>query len=420
MSGRSARRHDEHVVAALRADERRVAVVVDREPGRAVGRVREPRPGRVARRGQRRRRLARVVDAVDLRASGRRRSRRTGRCASCRSAASPERTRSGARFDWKIGVQVPSGAARSRAKQAARGAAGDRRVDRARVARIELDLVDEPRAGARSRTTRRRRSTPRRRGPAMRRTVRGAVEFEASPCVPERVPIRMWLALPGSIAIHVIERLFASGVEPGTRLQLLPSSVDLKRPRPASLSPLPFASPVPTYSVLPVGSFGSTAIEPIAFVGMSAGDLLPVRVLRERVLRPPDAAAGGADVQRALVLVALRADGHRGDAAGPLRRLDEGLRAEPVDVERVGPDLIPLETSFGPFLWSFALALIAPWISAGVISEAGYARSVYSSAAAPSAPSAPFAAALEDRLVHQPGCAELLRDRRAVGRCLCH
>src|SRR5215212_7078052 len=73
-----------------------------------------------------------------------------------------------------------------------------------------------------------------------------AVWFDASPCVPERVPIRMWFALPGSIAIHVIERLLAAAVEPGTRLQFLPSLVDLKRPRPASLSPLPFPSPVPT------------------------------------------------------------------------------------------------------------------------------------------------------------------------------
>ena len=66
MSGRSARREGEHVVHALRPDERRVAVVVDREARRALGRVREARPGGVVRGGQRRGRLARVVDAVDL------------------------------------------------------------------------------------------------------------------------------------------------------------------------------------------------------------------------------------------------------------------------------------------------------------------------------------------------------------------
>src|ERR1051326_3951599 len=53
------------------------------------------------------------------------------------------------------------------------------------------------------------------------------VEFEASPRVPERVPMRMWFGSPGWTATHTIERLFATATEPGTRLQWLPSSVDL-------------------------------------------------------------------------------------------------------------------------------------------------------------------------------------------------
>src|SRR5215208_1785911 len=53
------------------------------------------------------------------------------------------------------------------------------------------------------------------------------VEFEPSPRVPLRVPIRMWFAFPGWIATHTIDRLFATANEPGTRFQCLPSSVDL-------------------------------------------------------------------------------------------------------------------------------------------------------------------------------------------------
>ena len=76
-------------------------------------------------------------------------------------------------------------------------------------------------------------------------------------------------------------------------------------------------------------------------------DLLPVRVRRERVGRPPDAAARRADVERALLRLALRVDGERRHAARPLRRLDEGLRPEPVDVKRVRPDEIPLRGQLG-------------------------------------------------------------------------
>src|SRR5262249_24168626 len=73
----------------------------------------------------------------------------------------------------------------------------------------------------------------------------------------------------------------------------------------------------------------------------SGRDLLPLQVVLQRVPRAPDAAACGADVERAARGAALRADRHSRDAPRPLRRLDEGLRAEPVDVERVGPQRLP-------------------------------------------------------------------------------
>src|SRR5205809_5694654 len=44
-------------------------------------------------------------------------------------------------------------------------------------------------------------------------------------------------------------------------VHVFPPSVDLNIPTPAAESAEEFASPVPTYSVLPVESFGSTMIE---------------------------------------------------------------------------------------------------------------------------------------------------------------
>ena len=54
-----------------------------------------------------------------------------------------------------------------------------------------------------------------------------APPFELRPRVPERVPIRMWLALPGWIATQAIERLLAAANEPGTSDQWSPPSVVL-------------------------------------------------------------------------------------------------------------------------------------------------------------------------------------------------
>ena len=63
------------------------------------------------------------------------------------------------------------------------------------------------------------------------------------------------------------------------------------------------------------------------------GDVTSTSGPRSGVVRPPDAAAGGADVHRA-ALVAARVDGERGDPAGPLRGRAGGLGAEGAHVQR--------------------------------------------------------------------------------------
>src|SRR5256885_15976919 len=83
---------------------------------------------------------------------------------------------------------------------------------------------------------------------------------EETPWRATSVPIKIWLALPGSIAIAPIERPVATeqvlpdpsaqgafaAVLPATSVQLLPPLIDLYRPTPASESLEPFGSPVPT------------------------------------------------------------------------------------------------------------------------------------------------------------------------------
>lgn len=74
----------------------------------------------------------------------------------------------------------------------------------------------------------------------------------------------MWFGLPGTIAIEAIDRSCDTAGLPGTTAQVLPPSVDLNSPTPASESLEPLGSPVPAYRVLPAASFGSTTSEPIA------------------------------------------------------------------------------------------------------------------------------------------------------------
>src|SRR5436189_3477092 len=72
----------------------------------------------------------------------------------------------------------------------------------------------------------------------------------------------MWLESVGSTATVPIARLFEMATLDASSVQVAPPSVDLYRPTPASESPAPFGSPVPTQIVF--GLLGSIAIEPIA------------------------------------------------------------------------------------------------------------------------------------------------------------
>src|SRR6266481_5812740 len=84
---------------------------------------------------------------------------------------------------------------------------------------------------------------------------------DEDPCRATSVPMKMWLGSAGSTAIAPIERPVATGhvneagleaqgafaaVLPGTGDHELPPLLDLNRPTPASESPEPFGSPVPT------------------------------------------------------------------------------------------------------------------------------------------------------------------------------
>src|SRR5205085_4987205 len=86
-------------------------------------------------------------------------------------------------------------------------------------------------------------------------------------------------------------------------------------------------------------------------------DLLPVRLLGKCVVRPPDAAARGADEERAVTVVRTVAHRHGRLTAGPLRGLDERLRAELVDVERVGSDRVPLREGLRALLLELVVRL---------------------------------------------------------------
>src|ERR1700694_4792285 len=76
----------------------------------------------------------------------------------------------------------------------------------------------------------------------------------------------MTSALWGSMTTELIARDFETAKLPSTSSQLSPPLVDLKRPSPASESPEALGSPVPTYSVRPLGSVGSTTMVPMALV----------------------------------------------------------------------------------------------------------------------------------------------------------
>ena len=236
--------------------------------------------------------------------------------------------------------------------------------------------------------------------------------------MPERVPIRMWLALPGSTAIHAIDAVVRGSERAGNEAPVLALVGRLVEAE-AGLA-------VPAAVRFARADVERLARRVVRVDGDGADrvrrdvrrDLLPVRLLRERVLRAPDAAAGRADVQRAVLLVALRAHRHRRHAARPLRRLDERLRAESVDVERVRADLVPLGRELRPFLLELgvrldrALDLGRRDLRAGIraVGVLLGGRAVRSVGAVP--------ARARGRFRAPAALAELRRNRRAVGRRL--
>ena len=138
--------------------------------------------------------------------------------------SAPARTSSGRGCRWKIVSQVPAAPPVVRADEADRGLRARRRCSESLGS--NLTSLIEP---ARRCSAKRRAAVGRVVDADCRRA--GAVAlagpFEPIPRVPERVPIRMWLALPGSIATHAIERLLATANEPGTSDQWSPPSVVL-------------------------------------------------------------------------------------------------------------------------------------------------------------------------------------------------
>ena len=84
---------------------------------------------------------------------------------------------------------------------------------------------------------------------------------------------------------------------------------------------------------------------------------LPVRVAAERVVGAPDPAARCADVEPALVRVALGVGDHRRQTAGPLGRQAVVLGGLAGDVEREGPDLLPGATAMTPVVIGVVVVL---------------------------------------------------------------
>src|SRR5881398_722056 len=122
--------------------------------------------------------------------------------------------------------------------------------------------------------------------------------LELAPLVTEETP-RTALAIPASRLRSLSNaRLDTARWKktslPGTSDRVWPPSVVLKMPTPASESPEAFGSTVPTYAVLPLASFGSMRIEPIAFDCSEAptddhGAFLPASALSVTHTPPPAA-----------------------------------------------------------------------------------------------------------------------------------
>src|SRR3954447_1848282 len=96
------------------------------------------------------------------------------------------------------------------------------------------------------------------------------------------------------MAMLAMERSLEIATLAGSNDQLLAPLVDLNSPTPASESEEPFASPVPAYSVLPLGSVGSTYREPIELlvrpVSTGSQATCPAKASAVRQIPPPAAA----------------------------------------------------------------------------------------------------------------------------------
>ena len=327
-------RDGEHVVHALRPDERRVAVVVDGEARRALRRVREARPGGVSGGDQRRGRLPGVVDAVHLRTLAA--AARVGEVDPRLPVRQPHgREREAAAVEREDRLPAARRAACGRADQAQRRL---RRVHDVRVARVELHLVD--RAGLRERE---RRAAVRRGVDAdCGRSGRPAARGVGADSAHARARADQDVARVARLDRDPRDRAVVRGRE------------RTRHERPAGAVVGGLVEAEPGFAVAArVRLSGADVDRPARRIVRVDGDradrvrrdpvrdLLPRRLLRERVLRPPHTAARRADVDRAVLRPALRVDRQRRHASRPLRRLDEGLGAEPIHVERVRADGAP-------------------------------------------------------------------------------
>ncbi len=259
-----------------------------------------------------------------------------------------------------------------------------RGVDDVRVARVELDLVDQPGLRERERRTPVGRRVdarlPVRPGRLHARGVRGRCRAR-----PGRVPIRMWLR----VARLDRDPRDRTVVGDGERARRRATSARRRRSSCRARDPPRChrcCSPRRSRrrSSCRSGRSGRRRWSRSRSSEFRRRSASTSASWCERVLAPPEPAAGRADVERALLRLALRVDRQRRHAAGPLRRLDERLRAEPVDVERVRAERSPTSSSASRRgARQRLLAAIAPWIWSIVISLAGYARSAYASASGP-------------------------------------
>ena len=123
---------------------------------------------------------------------------------------------------------------------------------------------------------------------------------------------------------------------------------------------------------MPFGSFGSTAIEPIAFVGMSAETCFQfgffARALFVRQTPPPAAPTNSVQSPSFLQLPIVTAVSRPDHCVGLMNDCVPNLSTLSVSGPR---DSQYFAMNFGPFFFAFPSALIAPWMLPIVTSDAG-------------------------------------------------